>query len=195
MNSTSNSDFFNPLRLVWLALALCAAPAWAQFKVDVTGVGMTQLPIAIAPFRGEDLAPQKSAAIVLADLERSGQFRGVDSAGLSLDESSRPDMSNVRQRNADALLAGSVQRLADGRYEVRARLWDTVKGQERGDYKESVNAADLRLSAHRLADCGWPTPMARMPNRPWPAPSRSSRPLGHPRAINWPMCHLNRANR
>ena len=152
MNSTSNSDFFNPLRLVWLALALCAAPAWAQFKVDVTGVGMTQLPIAIAPFRGEDLAPQKSAAIVLADLERSGQFRGVDSAGLSLDESSRPDMSNVRQRNADALLAGSVQRLADGRYEVRARLWDTVKGQERGDYKESVNAADLRLSAHRLAD-------------------------------------------
>ena len=115
MNSTSNSDFFNPLRLVWLALALCAAPAWAQFKVDVTGVGMTQLPIAIAPFRGEDLAPQKSAAIVLADLERSGQFRGVDSAGLSLDESSRPDMSNVRQRNADALLAGSVQRLADGR--------------------------------------------------------------------------------
>lgn len=115
-------------------------------------LAMTQLPIAIAPFRGEDLAPQKSAAIVLADLERSGQFRGVDSAGLSLDESSRPDMSNVRQRNADALLAGSVQRLADGRYEVRARLWDTVKGQERGDYKESVNAADLRLSAHRLAD-------------------------------------------
>ncbi|MEY4447546.1 MAG: Protein TolB, partial [Pseudomonadota bacterium] len=43
-------------------------------------------------------------------------------------------------------------RLADGRYEIRARLWDIVSGQERGDYRETVAAADLRLSAHRLAD-------------------------------------------
>jgi TolB protein len=31
-------------------------------------------------------------------------------------------------------------------------LWDIVSGQERGDYRETVAAADLRLSAHRLAD-------------------------------------------
>jgi TolB protein len=35
---------------------------------------------------------------------------------------------------------------------VRAKLWDVVSGQERGDYRETVPAADLRLSAHRLAD-------------------------------------------
>jgi TolB protein len=39
------------------------------------------LPIAIAPFRGEAQAPQKIAAIVQADLERSGQFRAIDAAG------------------------------------------------------------------------------------------------------------------
>jgi TolB protein len=42
--------------------------------------------------------------------------------------------------------------LADGRYEIRAKLWDVVAGQERGEYRETVAAADLRLSGHRLAD-------------------------------------------
>ena len=126
--------------------------AWAQFKVDVSGVGMTQVPIAIATFKGEDLAPQKTSAIVLADLERSGQFRSVALPGMVMDELSRPEFPQLRQKNADALLGGSATRLADGRYEIRARLWDVVSGQERGDYRETVAAADLRLSAHRLAD-------------------------------------------
>ena len=52
----------------------------------------------------------------------------------------------------DALVAGSVTRLADGRYEVRAKLSDVVSGQDKGDYRETVSAADLRLSAHRMAD-------------------------------------------
>src|SRR3954467_6575604 len=96
-------------------LGAAAAPAWAQFRVEVTGVGVTQLPIAIAPFRGEAQSPQKIASIVQADLERSGQFRGVDSSGVSLDEGSRPDLTPWRQRGADSLAVGSVSRLADGR--------------------------------------------------------------------------------
>jgi len=127
-------------------------PAQAQFRVEVTGVGLTQVPVAVAPFKGEDGASQKISAIVLADLERSGQFRSVEAKGEVLDETSRPDMPQWRQRNADALVAGSVSRLADGRFDVRARLWDVVGGQTRGEFKEAVVASDLRLAAHRLAD-------------------------------------------
>ena len=127
-------------------------PAWAQFRVEVTGVGLTQLPIAVATFRGDDQSPQKIAAIVQADLERSGQFRGVDVSGAALDEASRPDMGLWRQRTADSLLTGSVTRLADGRYDVRFRLWDVVRGQDLGGQSYSVVQADLRLSAHRIAD-------------------------------------------
>jgi TolB protein len=126
--------------------------ALAQFKVDVSGVGMTQVPITVATFKGEESAPQKTSAIVLADLERSGQFRSVLMSGLAMDELSRPDFQQFRQKSADALLTGSATRLADGRYEIRAKLWDVVAGQERGDYRETVAAADLRLSGHRLAD-------------------------------------------
>jgi TolB protein len=134
---------------------LLAAPmvgAMAQFRVEVTGVGLTQLPIAVAPFRGDAQAPQKIAAIVQADLERSGQFRAIDAAGSSLDETSRPDMTPWRQKTADSLATGSVSRLADGRYDVRFRLWDVVRGQDLGGQSYAVTAGDLRLAAHKIAD-------------------------------------------
>ena len=140
------------LGMVLMGLLGLASSTFAQFKVDVAGVGLTQVPIAIAPFKGEDAASQKPSNIVLADLERSGQFKAISLPGLIMDELTRPDFPQMRQKSADALVTGSATRLADGRYEVRAKLWDVVSGQDRGDYRETVAAADLRLSSHRLAD-------------------------------------------
>jgi TolB protein len=139
------------LILIWV-LAIASCPVWAQFRVEVSGVGLTQVPVAIVPFRGDDVAPQKMGLIVQADLERSGQFRGVDPSTLVLDEAQRPDFSTWRQRGADALVAGSISRLADGRFDVRMRLWDVVRGQDLGGQSFTVLPADLRLVAHRLAD-------------------------------------------
>jgi len=138
--------------MVGLLGAAAALPVLAQFRVEVTGVGLTQLPIAVAPFRGEAQAPQKIAAIVQADLERSGQFRAIDAAGSALDEGSRPDVTPWRQKGADSLVVGSVSRLADGRYDVRFRLWDVVRGQDLGGQSYAVTTGDLRLAAHRIAD-------------------------------------------
>ncbi len=135
-----------------VALLCLTAPAWAQFRVEVTGVGMTQLPVVIAPFKGEAQSLQKISSIVQADLERTGQFKGLSAGNVQLDEISQPDWSAWRQLSAEALVAGSVTRLADGRMDVRARLWDAVKGQEKSSFRETVVAADLRLSAHRMAD-------------------------------------------
>lgn len=140
-------------RNVLAALAATSvAPAMAQFRVEVTGVGLTQLPIAIAPFRGDAQAPHKIAAIVQADLERSGQFRSIDASGAALDESSRPDVAMWRQKSADSLATGSITRMADGRYDVRFRLWDVVRGQDLGGQSFVVTQGDLRLVAHRVAD-------------------------------------------
>ena len=131
---------------------LLSAPVWSQFRVEVAGVGLTQLPVVVPTFRGEGAAPQKMAAIVLADLERSGQFRSIDAAGLAIDETTRPDVTPLRQRGADALCAGSISRLADGRWDVRFRLWDVVRLQDLGGQSYAVPPGDLRLVAHRIAD-------------------------------------------
>ena len=139
-------------RFVIACLLMLTGPVMAPFRVEVTGVGMTQMPISVAPFKGENASPQKLAAIVQADLERSGQFKGIDTAGVAVDELSRPDWSAWRQRSADALVGGSMTRLADGRYDIRARLWDVVKGLDKAEFRDTVPAADLRQSAHRLAD-------------------------------------------
>jgi TolB protein len=136
-----------------LGAMAAAGPALAQFRVEVTGVGLTQLPIAIVPFRGEADALQKVAAIVQADLERSGQFRAIDPSGApALDETSRPDLSPWRQKAADSLVVGSTSRLADGRWDVRFRLWDVVRGESLAAGGYVVVANDLRLAAHRIAD-------------------------------------------
>jgi len=139
--------------LAFAALLMLALPAHAQFRVEVSGVGLTQVPISFAPFKGQDASPQKISEIVQADLERSGQFRSVAlAAGAVLDELTLPNLTIYRQAGADALLSGSVSKLADGRFDVRFRLWDVVKGQDMGGLSFAVSAADLRLAAHRVAD-------------------------------------------
>ena len=131
--------------------AFIAAPARAQFKVEISGVGGTQLPIAIARFRDEDRSGQSPSAIIRADLERSGAFRGVDNQA-TLDEGSQPAWGEWRARAADALVAGSAARLADGRFDLRFKLWDVVKGADLGGQSNAVEGAELRLGAHRIAD-------------------------------------------
>jgi TolB protein len=135
------------------AVLLPFASAHAQFRVEVAGVGVTQLPFSVAPFRGAESLPQDLAAIVRADLERSGQFKLLaPAASAPLDETSRPDLAPWRDRAIDAVLTGSVSRLADGRFDVRFRLWDVVRLQDLGGMSLPVTAADLRLAAHRMAD-------------------------------------------
>jgi TolB protein len=151
--STSLSQIHFARRSACVALlALAALPAAAQFRVEISGVGATQLPIAIVRFRDEDKTAQSISTIIRADLERSGAFRIVDTQTTSFDETARPEMAQWRSRAADALVGGSVTRLADGRYDVRFKLWDVVKGSELGGQSSAVEAGDLRLSAHRIAD-------------------------------------------
>ena len=45
-----------------------------------------------------------------------------------------------------------MTRLADGRFDVRVRLWDVVRNQDMGGQSRAVAARDLRLAAHRIAD-------------------------------------------
>ena len=152
-------NLFAPTRRVLLsavlplAALLCAGPTQAQFRVEISGVGATQLPIAIVKFRDEERStPSLSiSTIVRADLERSGAFRSVEATG-ALDENSAPVMTEWRSRAADALLVGSVGRTADGRFDLRFKLWDVVKGTVTLAQAHAVDAPDLRLAAHRIAD-------------------------------------------
>jgi TolB protein len=137
------------LRLVPLFVGLLAGPALAQMRIDVSGVGATQLPIAIATFDGR--APQDIAAVIRSDLTRSGAFRVID-PGQTVSDTAPVDFAGVRGRGAETFVAGSVARLADGRYDVRYRLYDAVKQTSIAGESLVAPEADLRLAGHRIAD-------------------------------------------
>jgi len=138
------------VRAAALAGAAILAPASAQMRIDVSGVGATQYPIAIADFAFEGRG-QNVAEVVRSDLARSGAFRLVDPQAVLTDASSI-DYPALRSRGADAVLAGSVTRLADGRYDVRYRLSDVVRQSSLGGESILVTEADMRLAGHRIAD-------------------------------------------
>jgi len=133
------------------AAGLGGGAARAQFRVEISGVGATQLPLAVAAFAEEEKAPVRVSQVIRANLERSGLFRIID-GGAGLDERSPFEAAAWRGRGADALLAGSLLRLADGRWDLRCRLWDVLKNTELFGRSLVVPAADLRLAAHRLSD-------------------------------------------
>lgn len=134
------------------ATGLYSPMALAQFRVEVSGIGMKQMPFSIAPFRVAPNVPQDVAAIVQANLERTGQLRFVPNGSAVLDEMSRPDLGPWRLNGVDALVVGSVTRTQDGNFDVRFRLWDVVKASDLGGVSFPVPASDLRLAAHRMSD-------------------------------------------
>src|SRR5258706_15254965 len=131
-SSTARSIPYNrAMRKLLAALLLSfATAAAAQLSIEITGAGSQRIPIAVAPFAGEGALAQGLSAIVRADLERSGLFRTLEVPALNppLTEASGVNYAEWRARLADALVLGSVAARPDGRFEVRFKLFDTIKG-------------------------------------------------------------------
>lgn len=125
--------------------------AHAQLRVEIAGVGANQIPIAIAAFGNESIAPHQVSAIIKADLDRSGYFKIIDT-GTVLTENSPVDLAEWKTRGANAVVVGSVQRLPDGRFDVRYRLFDTIKGGQLSSLSKVNQPQFIRISAHQIAD-------------------------------------------
>jgi len=126
--------------------------ASAQLNFEISGSGANQIPIAIANFVTSGQPPQDVAQIIRDDLNRSGLFKIVDAGAQPLAETAPVNFGDWKQRGADAVVTGSVSRLADGRFDVRFKLYDTGRQQDLGGLALTSASGNLRLSAHRAAD-------------------------------------------
>jgi TolB protein len=136
--------------LLFSATMLMGA-AHAQLHVEIAGVGNNQIPVAVAAFADESVAPEQISAIIRADLERSGVFKVIDTH-QAIPETATIDYGAWKASGADAVVVGSVQKLADGRFAVRYKLLDTVKGGQISSLSDAVQPRSTRLQAHRIAD-------------------------------------------
>ena len=128
-------------------------PAWAQLRIEITGVGANQIPIAIPQFQGTNNAPLDLSAVISADLERSGAFRSIKVMGeLPAEDLQKPRAKFWRTMGANALVMGTVEKLAELRYRVNYRLFDISENKVTDEKQYDVSPQDLRLTAHRIAD-------------------------------------------
>ncbi|WP_126444015.1 Tol-Pal system beta propeller repeat protein TolB [Sulfuricystis multivorans] len=133
-------------------LATAAMLAQAQLSIEITGAGASRLPIAITDFSGERVISLALTSVIRADLERSGRFNLVNAASGPMDENTPPNFPDWKNRGADALAAGSLVSLPDGRYETRFRLYDIQKQTAIGGLALAHTSNQLRATAHRIAD-------------------------------------------
>jgi TolB protein len=135
-------------------MGFCAAGVHAALTIEIIGAGAKQIPIAIVAFRAEDGLSQPITPVISADLQRSGLFRIIDAGGVNPlpTEPAEVNYGSWTARGAEAVVIGNVVTLGDGRYEVRFRLLDPLKQTQLAGIAYTASAAQLRLTAHKIAD-------------------------------------------
>ena len=143
--------------LLALTLLVLALPAQAALTIRITqGIEGAQ-PIAVVPFGWSDDAaplPTDVAGVIAADLARSGRFAPVAFEELPSrpSQASEVNFSDWRLLGTGNLLVGRVTPAEGGRYAVQFRLFDVFRGTQMTGFQYEVSAADLRRTAHQIAD-------------------------------------------
>jgi TolB protein len=136
--------------LLLAASLLVLRPAHAQLRVDISGVGATQYPIAIADCGGGGHG-QAIGEVIRADLTRSGQFRLINATGANLTVESNVSYDDWRNRGADYLAYGSITQ-SGGQYNVSYRLVDSLRKTQLDGVAFAGNEQELRRISHQIAD-------------------------------------------
>lgn len=144
------------LCLVWMWVALATlGPAQAVLKIDITQGNVDPLPIAVLDFYGDSKLGSKIAAVIDADLERTGLFRPINRDAFiqrDVDVNTRPRFGDWRIINTQALVTGRALMQADGRLRVEFRLWDVVAEQQMMGLQFYTKRENWRRVSHLIAD-------------------------------------------
>ena len=141
--------------LVLLAIFSLPGVAAAEITVQVTrGLGDAQ-PIAIVPFgfEGQGRPAVDVAAVVAADLERSGRFKPFPVSDMLEKPVRAADVKyqNWRVLGVDYVVVGNIQ-VQDGGYVIQFQLLDVYRGQQLMGYSVPIRGEYLRRGAHQVAD-------------------------------------------
>ncbi|HZX80035.1 MAG TPA: Tol-Pal system beta propeller repeat protein TolB [Lysobacter sp.] len=149
--------------LAWLAsllallLPLSALAQQQGLEIDIVGGNAAATPIAVVPmpYQGGGAAPQTDvAAVITADLNRSGQFRGLPTADMP----ERPTRGSEvryptwRALNQDYLVVGRVLDAGGGQFRVEYELFDVAKQERLLGFAMTAPGGAMRDVAHQIAD-------------------------------------------
>ena len=149
------------LRLLAIAAGLLVfgvRPAFALLELDINRGNTDPLPIAVPDLvgRGADQAlGAEIAAVVMADLQRSGIFAPADPASFiqrDIDPDAPPRFGDWRIIGTQALITGRVVSQAGGQIRTEVRLWDVFAGEQLVGQSFVTGPENWRRVAHLIAD-------------------------------------------
>lgn len=145
------------LLLLALLLPSLAAAQQQGLEIDIVGGHASALPIAVVPmpYQGSGSAPDTDiAAVIRADLDRSGQFRTLPERDIveRPTRGSEVQYPTWRVLRQDFLVIGRVLDAGAGAYRVEYELFDVAKQERLIGMAMTARSGSMRDVAHQIAD-------------------------------------------
>lgn len=158
MKKNIKRHFF--IALTWL---MSTQIAHAALELYITEGIDTAMPIAVLPFtwQGDKQLPVDIAAVVSADLQRTGKFSPLAVANMPQTPTTLEsiDFTAWSEKGVDSLVLGNVEPAPNGEYLIRYQLVDIVSGKAAIgvehvllNNRKTVQAGQMRAYAHRISD-------------------------------------------
>lgn len=134
-------------------ICLLSASAWAELTIEITQGIDNPTSIAVSPFKSGAGQPEDVAAIISANLQRSGQFAPLNRKNmLSFPQSaSEVFYRDWRALDTEFLVIGSVVPSAGG-YQLSFELYDILNQKSMLKRTVSAGSSELRSLAHYASD-------------------------------------------
>ncbi len=136
---------------------LLVGTAQAELKIEITQGAGSRTPVAVVPFAwvGTSLiAPLEVAAVVSADLTRSGRFAPIPESDMLQKPTAGDDMDfdDWSILGVEAVVIGRVEQTGENAYTVQFQLFDVFRRQQLVGYRMPASRGTMRRVAHRAAD-------------------------------------------
>ena len=142
--------------LVLFAALTCLPSTYAALTIEITEGVEGALPIAVVPFGwgSTQPMPEDIAAIVAADLRRSGRFAPLADSDLVArpTQDSQVVFRDWRLLGVDNLVIGTVVPDGPDAYQVKFQLFDVLRGRQLIGFSFRPTRDVLRRVAHHISD-------------------------------------------
>ena len=145
------------LLLILILGFLPLSAARAVLEIQITKGVSTAVPVAVVPFAWEVQGPPPAtdvAAVIGADLTRSGRFKAIPTGSMLEKPTQATDIhfTNWRVLGVNDLVIGRIKPAGSGNYQVEFQLFNVYTGEQLLGLAVLTTPSALRWTAHKISD-------------------------------------------
>jgi TolB protein len=145
------------LLLILILSLLPLSAARAVLEIQITKGVSTAVPVAVVPFAWQVQGPPPAtdvAAVIGADLTRSGRFKAIPTGSMLEKPTQATDIhfTNWRVLGVNDLVIGRIKPAGSGNYQVEFQLFNVYTGEQLLGLAVLTTPSALRWTAHKISD-------------------------------------------